>query len=181
MIAGKRRKTAAIQLSFSPEQFHHLSGLHKLIDLRLARENRETVFYRILSGEITLADVKKSRYYGDIASRIDPLTQLESLLDNNDIIFKYNENQNTRSWIEAEFLLISPYRGNKTYLFLDQDDTPSNPDAYFCRSFFPFEGTAYEQQQPRYTLLYKEKIDLSTGASTVQYNRLKPAPESEKE
>jgi len=47
-------------------------------------------------------------------------------------------------------------------------------DEYFCRSFFPKEETNYTAGHIRYTLLYKEKIDLATGEVLVQYDRLTP-------
>ncbi|MCR2048614.1 PBECR4 domain-containing protein [Acetatifactor muris] len=48
-----------LTVSFQAVEFHHLMGLHKLHDLRLSRANREKVFSQILSGQITLDDVKE--------------------------------------------------------------------------------------------------------------------------
>lgn len=43
-----------------------------------------------------------------------------------------------------------------------------------CRTFFPKAEKDYTKGQPRYTLLKKEKINLKTGETIVQYDRLTP-------
>ena len=44
--------------------FHHLMGLGKLKDLRIAKQNRETDFNEILKGVITYKEITESRYIG---------------------------------------------------------------------------------------------------------------------
>lgn len=58
ILIGRKGKSVDLTVSFEAVEFHHLVGLHKLHDLRIARANREKVFSRILSGDITLEDVK---------------------------------------------------------------------------------------------------------------------------
>ena len=60
IIIGRKRKSVDLTVSFEAVEFHHLVGLHKLHDLRLSRASREKVFSQILSGQITLDDVKKA-------------------------------------------------------------------------------------------------------------------------
>lgn len=55
------------------------------------------------------------------------------------------------------------------FLFLSNDEG----DNYFCRSFFTEEKLDYSKNQALCTLLYKKKIDLSTGTERVLYNRMK--------
>ena len=59
IILGRKGKLTELNILFEPKEFHHLIGLHKLRDLRLARENREKIFYEILAGKITMEDLKK--------------------------------------------------------------------------------------------------------------------------
>jgi hypothetical protein len=170
-IIGRKGETATILLTFEPVNFHHLMGLHKLIDLRISRGNREKVFEEILAGDISLASVEKSLYYGKIAKRIDLFANLEQILDDNNLVFRYNKKENSFSLIQAEYLLSTPYEAYEVYIFLDR----KKPDEqYFCRSFFPKENKDYTIGQPVYTLLYKEKITISTGEKEVQYDRLSP-------
>lgn len=71
--------------------------------------------------------------------------------------------------IEADYLLTSPYEENDIYLFLEKT---KESERYFCRSFFPKEEKDYTKGQAVYTLLYKEKIYLSSGDIYIQYDRL---------
>ena len=70
-----------LTVSFEAVEFHHLVGLHKLHDLRLARASREKVFSQILSGQITLDDIKKSHYFCSILNRLEPFQKIETLFD----------------------------------------------------------------------------------------------------
>ena len=45
---------------------------------------------------------------------------------------------------------------------------------FFCRSFFPKDKKDYTVGQPQFTLLFKEKITVSTGEKVIQYDRLTP-------
>lgn len=167
---GRKGQLTEIALRFSDSDFHHLAGLHKLKDTGIARANRSTVFQQILNGRITYNTVTKSLFLPKIQSRLDSLPHLESLLDGNQIVFRYNKKIYPYSAIESEFLLKM---GDGiilgiTFLFLDQ----SEQGVYFCRSFFPMEGTDYTKGQMQYTLLKKEKCNLKTGQTLVLYDRL---------
>ena len=45
IVLGRKNRLTELTLRFDPTEFHHLVGLHKLRDLRLARGNREKIFY----------------------------------------------------------------------------------------------------------------------------------------
>ena len=171
IIIGRKGKSADIELAFEAVDFHHLLGLHKLKDLRLSRENRENVFRAILAGQISISNIKKSLHFNQIGNRIEPFSDLEKILDDNRMIFKYNENANSFSLIQAKYLLSTPYKTNDIYIFLDKKHDGTQ---FFCRSFFPKEQKDYTIGQPTYTLLFKEKITISTGEKEIQYDRLSP-------
>lgn len=130
---------------------------------------QRTGFFNIITGVVSENEVGKSRYIKKIENRFDPFSKIEQLLDDNHLIFRYNEKQQPFSSIQADYLLSSPYIGNDIYIFIAEKEQPG---LYFCRSFFPKESKDYTVGQPIYTLLYKEKIVLSTGSKTVQYNHL---------
>lgn len=171
IIVGRKGKATELCIGFSKLDFHHLMGLGKLKDLRIATRNRGIVFDEILSGKTTYETISKSRYLHLIENRFQPLAQIETLFDNNRLVFRYNMKLNRFSLIEADYLLSTPYAENDVYIFLArQDDT----EHYFCRSFFPREQKDYTAGQAVYTMLYKEKIRLSTGEVQIQYDRLTP-------
>ena len=68
-------------------------------------------------------------------------------------------------------MLENKYNGNPVYLFIAKRD---HADSHVCRSFFPKEEKDYTLGQTKYTLLKKEKIDLRTDTSIVQFDRLTP-------
>lgn len=169
---GRKGKLTKIVLGFSETDFHHLAGLHKLRDTNIARANRSAIFRQILDGHITYHTLTKSRFLPTIQSRLDSLPYLESLLDANQLVFRYNKNSYPYSAIEGEFLLkmgVGTLFGI-IFLFLDR----SEQGIYFCRSFFPMERADYTKGQLQYTLLKKEKCNLETGQSLIQYDRLSP-------
>lgn len=137
IIIGRKGKSVDLTVSFEAVEFHHLVGLHKLHDLRLSRASREKVFSQILSGQITLEDIKKSRYFCNIQNRLEPFQKLETLFDKNDLAFRYNRKLQALSLIEAEYLLFTPHEYTDVYIFLDKKDEVGN---FFCRSFFSKRG-----------------------------------------
>lgn len=172
IVIGRKGKLEELNLLFEPTEFHHLIGLHKLRDLRLSRGNREKVFLQILNGTISTDDLKKSQYFPAIQVRLESFSQLESLLDSNKLIFRYNTKLQSFSLIEAKYLLSTPCQTTDIYIFLDQRP---EPDCFFCRSFFPKEEKDYTKGQAVYALLKKEKITRSTGNILTQYDRLTSA------
>lgn len=171
IVLGRKGKQTELKIYFEPVSFHHLIGLHKLGDLRIARANREKTFSDILNGKITYQFISQSKYFHLIEKRFLPFSSIESILDQNQMIFRYNTKLNQFSLIEADYLLSTPYDGNDIYIFLANQDST---ERYFCRSFFPKGSKDYTQGQAIYTLLYKEKICISTGDVQIQYDRLTP-------
>lgn len=171
IIIGRKGKSVEIIIGFSKLDFHHLMGLGKLKDLRIAKQNRETVFNEILRGIITYKGIAKSRYIGLIQNRFEPLLGIEQILDDNRLVFRYNTKLNQFSLIEADYLLSTSHEGKDIYIFIAKNQECGT---FYCRSFFPKEQTDYTKGQAIYTMLYKEKICLSTGEKQIQYDRLTP-------
>jgi hypothetical protein len=172
IVIGRKGKSIGLTVEFAPIDFHHLMGLGKLKDLRIATQNREQVFSLILNGTISDSAINESRYIFQIKNRFSPLTAIEQVFDDNRLIFRYIEKKNKFSLIRADYLLSTPYADTDIYIFLAKKDQSV---MYFCRSFFPKENKDYTIGQPAYALLYKEKITISTGEKEIQYDRLSPA------
>ena len=85
------------------------------------------------------------------------------------LFLKNPKKANMYSMIEADYLMENNVESRNLFLFLSNDEG----DNYFCRSFFPEEKMDYSKNQASWTLLYKKKIDLSTGIETVLYDRIK--------
>ena len=171
IIIGRKGKSLELTIEFKPIDFHHLMGLGKLKDLRIATQNRESVFFDILNGTLTYSSICKSRYINQIENRFIPPSCIEQIFDDNNLFFRYNEKRNHFSLIEADYLLATPFSGNDIYIFIEEKGSSG---LFFCRSFFPKEKKDYTVGQPQFTLLFKGKITVSTGKKSIQYDRLTP-------
>lgn len=140
-------------------------GLQHLKDLAHLKKNRGKIFDDIAVKNINAETVEKSAFYGEIRDRIELLPYLEDILDSNDTVFKYNENLNAFSRIQAEFLLDHLHEQTRVFVFLSKNKTGN----YFCRSFFPMGMTDFSRNQKRWTLLKKVKRNLETGEEIVLY------------
>lgn len=109
IIIGRKGRSVELTIEFKPIDFHHLMGLGKLKDLRIATQNRENVFAGILNGTITYSSICKSRYIKQIENRFVPLAYIEQIFDDNKLIFRYNKKKNQFSLIEADYLLSTPF------------------------------------------------------------------------
>lgn len=171
-VIGRKGQIREFYVTFQASDFHHLAGLHKLKDIAQIQQGmREKVFEKIITGEISQTLIEKSEYYEQMQGRLLPLRELEKILDDNEIVFRYNEKVHKFSLIKAEYLLEGQVRLVPVYLFLGKrSDDELNQ---MCRTFFRKGDKDYTQGQPRYTLLKKEKKDVRTGEIIVQYNSLK--------
>lgn len=169
IIIGRKNKSEEINLKFSKVDFHHLIGIGKLKSLYSANENREKVFKKIIADKLKYTDLIKDERFINIQNRFEPLSNLEKLIDNNELIFKYNKSINKFSSIQAKYLLVSTFNNNDIYIFLDTN----KENKYFCKSFFPKDKKDYSERQPKYKLLYKEKINKITNEKFIQYDILK--------
>ena len=170
-IIGRKGQLKEFYLNFDRSDFHHLIGVHKLRDIAQIQQGmRGKIFDKILRGEISEDLIKKSLYYGQMESRIVPLTSLEEMLDGNNLIFRYNEKIQKFSLIKAEYLLEGKADNIPVFLFLGKRNKDEKEQ--MCRTFFRIGDKDYTIGQPRYTLLRKEKKNILTGEVVVQYDRL---------
>ncbi len=154
-IVGRKGVTCTIDLRFSEGDFHHLAGLQYLSDITNIRYgSRERIFRSILSGHISLADLKKSCNFDKIAKRLQCLVRLETFLDSDQLVFRYNPKV-TASKIQADFLLENRLDQEVAYLFITQ-----TLDFFTSVSFFPKETRNYAEGQTKFKILCKTKKKL---------------------
>lgn len=168
-VLGRKGVSVTLNISFDKKDCFHLMGLQYLTDRVELRRDRGKVFDEIKERKITAEQVEASEFYGQIADRVDMLPMLEELFDSNDTIFKYNRKSKMFSMIQAEYLMKNMVAGKSVFIFLSRKEEKE----YFCRSFFPQDTRDYSKDQATWTLLYKEKIKISTGESFVLYDRLR--------
>jgi len=170
-IIARKGVKREFTLTFQKSDFHHIAGLHKLADARqVLRNTRESIFDKILNGDITQKLIEKSDFYSQMSARLEHLFRLEEILDSEHLIFKYNENVRVYSRIKSDFLIEGRLESSIVYLFLGSRDE-SDMKNQMCRTFFPKTDIDYSFCQPHYTLLKKEKVRISDGKLLISYNK----------
>ncbi len=170
VILGRKGKNLSLAISFEEHHFFHLAGLQYLKDLsRVLTESREQIFRRVLKETLQKQLFESSEFYHKIKDRIEYLIYLEQIMDSNETIFKYNPKLESFSVIQADFLMKNEVHARNVFAFLSEDKTNGK---YFCRSFFPQADKDYSEGQAKWSLLYKKKVNKSTGQELVLYDRL---------
>lgn len=172
IILGRKGKTTELILDFEKNDFPHLIGLHKLTDVLNGNIATEKLFENCLTGKISYETISKSEFFQKLGNRFEYFNKLETMLDNNDIIFKCNtDKMSTFSKIIADFELKNICEELIFYLFIEKR---YSSEKQYCKSFIQESNIDYTYGQTKMTLLYKEKINKITGETEIQYNRLSP-------
>jgi len=167
---GRKGKIYSFVIDFQKQDFFHLIGLQKLIDLRFLKRSSEYIFNSCLKGKLTYSMLEKSEYFDELGYRFDYFHLIENILDDNELIFKCNINSmRVYSNIKADYMLQNLRNELTFYIFTEKR---SNADTQFCKSFFENSEKDYSKGQTKMTLLYKEKINKITGKSEIQYDKL---------
>lgn len=169
IILGRKGVAVTLRICFDKKDCYHLIGLQYLIDRPELSRDRGKVFDEIVDGTLKIEKIESSDFYKKIKERVHFLPLLESLLDSNDTVFKYNKKSNSFSLIEADYLMKNTMENRNLFLFLSEN----SGGKFFCRSFFPEEKMDYTRNQASWTLLFKKKIDLISGTEKILYDRLK--------
>lgn len=166
IVLGRKGKTFAIILEFAPENFYHLSGLHKL--------NRRYSSLLCTSEQILNAAVsgtlKADIFSGDIQfetvkRRMRALQSLEEMLDSDRVEFYGFNNRKALigTKITADYLAKEENReGLILFSFFEE-----NGGRCYAKSVFSKETYDYTMRQTRYTVLLKEKIMTTKEEETV--------------
>ena len=169
LTLGRKGEAVSLNITFDKKDCFHLMGLQYLTDRPELSRDRGKIFDEIKARVLTKEQIESSDLYEQIIDRIDLLPFLEDLFDSNDTVFKYNEKKNSFSMLKANYLMKNRLADKNVFIFLSK----SKDDTYFCRSFFPETNRDYTKNQASWTLLYKEKVNRTTGQSVVLYDRLK--------
>lgn len=171
------RKNTAIDLhfTFSPYEFRHLAGLHRLEHDRL-RSNSERVFKDILSCKLTLADLRQAHNWSTesekILSRLEALSQLDTLMDEFLLLYGFSgeklaaQTPPLRTKIDADYLIKYQLPSGITFFF-----SVKQKEGYCGRSLFINNELDYSRGQTKFTLLEKTKTNLRTGEQILLYRR----------
>lgn len=165
IVIGRKGKSVEFDLVFEKTDFHHLAGLHKLIDNDFIRTSeREKIFDSIINGDVLEEKLSKSSFYIEVENRLPSLLRLEELLDNNDLIFHFSKKIDPTTKINANYILKCNMDTNVIFVFIIENNGNMK-----CVSQFPMGVKDYTLRQMKYTLLLKEKVDVRTNTIVSSY------------
>ena len=107
--------------------------------------SREKVFQAICNDSALRMKINSSVFFPNIRERLTALKQIEYLLDNNDLIFKYDYKKNKMSKIKADFLIqASDEEQEITYIFGEHIEKctymQNETKEVYCKSIFKKEN-----------------------------------------
>lgn len=169
---ARKNSAQELQFTFSPYEFRHLAGLHRLESKRL-RANSERLLKDALSGKLTLEDLKKAPNWPQeaetVQGRLAALAQLDVLMDEFLLIYGFSARKlipEVHTKIEADYLIKYELKEGITFFFSVQQK-----NTYCGRSVFINNTRDYSAGQTKYTLLEKTRTNLRTGEEVLLYQR----------
>ena len=168
-VVSHKRKTKSLLLNFQDSDFFHLAGFHYLSDINIPQNRHNTLKDILEKKKITDQLLNKSRFYSnpkpdrDIKSRIEHLDFLEEYLDNNNLVYIYNTQNNhyLQSFIKADYLIESQLKNSKhiVYIFLKKRELSNS----FCIvSFFKKDKVTYGGDKLYWMLKEKRMMNKTT-------------------
>ena len=169
---ARKNTLQVLKFKFSPYEFRHLAGLHRLESKRL-RKNSERLLRNALTGKLTLDDLQKAPNWPQeaetILGRLTALSQLDVLMDEFLLIYGFSAQKlvpAVHTKIEADYLIKFELEDGRTFFF-----SVRQKDSCCGRSLFINNEQDYSARQTKYTLLEKSRINEQTGETVLLYQR----------
>lgn len=169
IVLGRKGVITELIVDFSPSEFQHLIGLHKLTDVFQRRYSSEKLYKKCLYERLTYDELLKSSNFSSVKNRFEYFLYLENILDSNKTVFKCN-NRYLKSFskIESDFMMKTEFDEKLFYVFLERRMLYDN---FYCKSFINDDEVDYAYSQTSMTLLRKEKIHKRTGKTDILFDR----------
>ena len=151
---GKSGKLYSVSLSFKPEHFFHMSGIHYVDDVDFKISFKKSNFLSlILSGKIDSGVVEKSSNWVDIKGRLEAIVRLEGILDSDFEFYQFNPRYLPfYSNLSAKYMIRDTQTRDVVFLFVDGEE-----DNSYCKSIFTMTDRDYSAGQRKVRLLQKCK------------------------
>lgn len=169
---ARKNTLQVLRFTFSPYEFRHLAGLHRL-ESKCLRKNSERLLKDALAGKLTLADLQKASNWPKeaktILGRLTALSQLDVLMDEFLLIYGFSAQKLVpaiHTKIEADYLIRFELEDGRTFFF-----SVRQKEDYCGRSLFINNEQDYSAGQTKYTLLEKSRTNIQTGETVLLYQR----------
>ena len=161
IVLGRKDKSISIDLTFSEDNFYHLSGFQHFKGYHFNKIRREKFYKDVLSGTINDSTVDNYSSNKAVLERVRALIQLENLIDGNNAEFFQYDKQRVRffSNLDANYVIKNSLNDVDFILsFLVQRETRKKAAlTYNFNSIFPLTSYDFTEKQMRYSVLLKEK------------------------
>ena len=143
---------SSFNLFFAPHHFHHLLGLQKLADkpeiqVNLPKGNSAAyIFKKILTGKITLEDIKTSKYFNEIELRLRHFKQINRIAETTEIIFEFDPTLINSKGLQTGRILFKMSNDNLYLNLIIKIDAVQN-DFYIPYTFIPRHSDDYTHRQ----------------------------------
>lgn len=131
-----------IKVFFARKHFHHLLGLHKLIDIpplvaNKSKNTTTTIYNNIYNDRITYDQICKSAFWSDISERFDYFSNLNTLMFEKVIIdFDKNKVPSAPKYIpliQAEYILYATDNNSYFHLCLGNSNNLCYPETFIVQ------------------------------------------------
>lgn len=157
IVLGRKGKEEQLNITFSPENFYHLAGFHKLKQrYSFQKKTSAWILEHILKENISIRSIGQDQNLLKIVCRLRALCMLEQLMDAQETKFySYDIKKVTfNTKIDADYIAKGKIE-NESIVFSFFIKT----DKKHCmKSIFFKEAYDYSFRQTQYTVLLKEKI-----------------------
>lgn len=161
IVVGRKGKSYILMLHFPSESFFHLAGLQHLKDLKFPSKNKERIYKEIVSGNLTIKDVRKSVFFDKwfIEERLQNFHFLEQMIESNSITYLINARRYiTYTDIKADYLCEYFLDNEVLYLFLVKERSPKFENECKGYSFFRKHEYDYTIGTAKTSTLLIEKV-----------------------
>ncbi len=167
---GYKKKLHTISLSFTPDEYYHLSGFHYLDDLAIPRYTAEKLLTNIMNGIITQAQIEKSNnYINMVKPRLSAIACLDEILTSEFALYSYKPNMYPfYTNLTADYIITS-HKDNVIFVFLIGQNQTEVISKCICTSAFTKGERDYTTNQRSYTLLKKARLNISSNISETLY------------
>lgn len=185
IIGGKNGSLFSNILQFTAEEFKHCIGLHKLKDIpTIYRSSSAALFHQILNDKLTIDNIRNSVKFHQIKKRIENFIYIEDYLDNAMVYYDWYQQKSPYSNIEASIMIPinkSVAENQSTYIFfkhiknqiMNLSECIIEEAAVNATVTTIIDKRDYTKGQPRPpVMMYKEKINRSTGEHIILYDKL---------
>ena len=187
VTVGKNNDLKSYKLRFTPHEYKHLFGLHKLGDRPdIYRAPSERVFKDILKRRTDLKKLTASDFYGDIETRVENIVDLEQYIDSFLEIYDWDKIKARSTIVGNKMIPHKSIRNNSDniYIFFNDGGTDGTElkigDIIIGDFIIEIPVTFIVEPEDDLTanlvrpaiVLYKEKLDKHTQDKVIILDKL---------